>query len=140
MTARNEEIVRRNFASFQRLEMDGFTEDWHPDVVWDLRGYRDWPGEKTEYVGAPEVLAGFASYLGAARSLEVYGLEVTSLDDARVLGTHIERRVNEGEDTPVELDIGVVYTLSDGKVTHVEVYTGHDAARRAAGVEQRAGG
>src|SRR4051812_15452279 len=134
MTPRNEEIVRRNFAAFQRLDMDGFTADWHSEVVWDLGGYRDWPGEKTEYVGAPEVLAGFADYLGAARSLEVHGLEVNSLDDARVLGTHIERRVNEGGDAPVEIDIGVIYTLDGGKVTHVEVYTGHDVARRAAGV------
>jgi ketosteroid isomerase-like protein len=135
MTSSNEEIVRRGFRAFQRLNMDGFTADWHPEVVWDVRGYRDWPGSKTEYIGAPEVLGEFAAYLGGARSLEVYGLEVTSLDDARVLGTHCERRINEGDDVPVEIDIGVVYTLSDGQVTHVEVYTGHDAARRAAGLD-----
>jgi ketosteroid isomerase-like protein len=132
MTSTNEDIVRRAFQAFQRLDLDGFTADWHPEVVWDLSGYRDWPGPTHEYKGAPEVLAGFGNYLGSARSFEVHGLEVTSLDDERVLGTHHERRVNEGDDTPIEIEIGVVYTLADGKVTHVEVYTSHDAARRAA--------
>jgi ketosteroid isomerase-like protein len=134
MTSTNEDIVRRGFEAFQHLDMDGFTADWHPDVVWDLSGYRDWPGNTHEYKGAPEVLAGFGNYLGSARSFEVHGLEVTPLDDGRVLGTHHERRVNEGEDTPLAIEIGVVYTLADGKVTHVEVYTGHAEARRAAGL------
>jgi ketosteroid isomerase-like protein len=139
MAPTNEEIVRRNFEAFQRLDLDGFTADWHPDVLWDVSGYRGWTGSKTEYRGAPEVLAAFGDYLASARSFEVYGLEVTSLDDARVLGTHHERRVNMGEDTPIEIDIGVVYELADGKVARVEVYTGHDEARRAAGPAPGAG-
>jgi ketosteroid isomerase-like protein len=130
----NEEIVRRAFESFERLNMDGFIADWDPEVIWDLSGYESWTGEKSEYCGTHEVLAGFADYLAGARSFEVSGLQVTAVDDTRVLGLHNERRVNEGESAPIEIDIGVVYHLSDGKLKRAEVYTGHDTARKAAGV------
>jgi ketosteroid isomerase-like protein len=130
----NEEIVRRAFESFERLNMDGFIADWDPEVVWDLSGYESWTGEKSEYCGTHEVLAGFADYLAGARSFEVSGLQVSAVDDTRVLGLHNERRVNEGDSTPIEIDIGVVYHLTDGKLTRAEVYTGHDTARKAAGV------
>jgi ketosteroid isomerase-like protein len=131
----NVETVRRGFRAFQKLDLDGFTADWHPDVVWDVRGYKNWPGSKTEYRGTAEVLAEFAQYLGSARSFEVSGHDAVALDEARVLGLHHERRVNEGEEAPVHLEIGTLYKLdSDGRVTHVDVYTGHDEARRAAGL------
>jgi ketosteroid isomerase-like protein len=114
--------------------MDGFTADWDAEVVWDLSGYESWTGDKSEYCGTHEVLAGFADYLAGARSFEVSGLQVSALDETRVLGLHNERRVNEGDSTPIEIDIGVVYHLTDGKLTRAEVYTGHDTARKAAGV------
>jgi ketosteroid isomerase-like protein len=122
----NEEIVRQGFESFQRLDLDGFTKDWATDVVWDLRHYDGWSGEKTRYEGSAEVLAGFANYLGSATSFEVSGLQVEAIDDTRVLGLHLERR-----DLTKTIEIGVIYELHDGKVTHVHVYTGHAAARKA---------
>ena len=128
------DTVRRAFEGFQRLDMDAFTADWHEDVVWDLVGYEDWPGEKTQYRGEAEVVAGFAGYLSSVRSLEVGDLHVTSLDDGRVLAIHHERRYNKGSDQPTHLDIGTVYEFEDDKIVRVEVYTGHQAARRAAGL------
>jgi ketosteroid isomerase-like protein len=134
MAESNVDIVRRGFDAFQKLDLDGFTADWHEDVVWDVKNYENWPGSKTEYRGTPEVLAEFAHYLGSARSFEVHGHDAIELDDGKVLGLHHERRVNEGDDAPTNLEIGTVYALdAQGKVTHVEVYTGHDNARRAAG-------
>ena len=134
MSDSNVDIVRRGFDAFQKLDLDGFTADWRPDVVWDVRGYENWPGDKTEYSGIAEVLAEFAHYLGTARSFEVKGHDVFALDQNRVLGLHHEYRVNEGESQPTHVEIGSLYELDlEGKVTHVEVYTGHDNARKAAG-------
>jgi ketosteroid isomerase-like protein len=126
--------VREAFEGFQRLDMDAFTAAWHPDIVWDMRGYENWPGEHEEYRGEAEVIAGFAGYLGSVKSLQVSGLEVTELDDGRVLGVHVERRTYEtGADTL--LNIGTVYTFGeDDRIVRVEVYTGHDRAREAAGL------
>jgi ketosteroid isomerase-like protein len=122
----NEEIVRQGFESFQRLDLDGFTRDWHPDVVWDVSNYESWTGERTTYKGSAEVLAGFADYLGSAKSFEVTGLQVEAVDDDRVLGLHLEKR-----DLTKTIEIGAIYELHAGKVTHVEVYTGHANARAA---------
>jgi hypothetical protein len=122
----NEQIVRQGFESFQRLDLDGFTKDWHPDVVWDLSHYEGWTGEQTAYRGIAEVLAGFADYLGSAKSFEVSGLQVEPIDENRVLGLHLERR-----DLTRTIEIGVIYELHGGEVTHVQVFTGHAAARAA---------
>lgn len=131
--ATNEEIVRKAFESFRRLNLDGFTSEWHPDVVWDVSGYDDWPGEKTEYRGTHEVLDGFAHYLAGARGFEASGHQAIGIDDARVLGLHNERRVSEDE-RPILLEIGVVYHFDNGQVVRAEVYTGHTKAREAAGL------
>ena len=129
--ASHEEIVRRAFESFRRLNLDGFTAEWHPDVVWDVSGYDNWPGDKTHYKGTHEVLDGFAHYLAGAKGFEASGHEATSIDDTRVLGLHNERRMND-DNTPLTLEIGVVYHLADEKVVRAEVYTGHERAREAA--------
>jgi ketosteroid isomerase-like protein len=123
----NEDIVRRGFEAFQHLDLDGFTKDWHPDVVWDLSNYEGWTGNQTTYKGTAEVLAGFADYLGSATSVVISGLVVEPVDDARVLGLHLE-----GRDHTKTIEIGVIYEFHQGKVTHVKVFTGHDAARKAA--------
>ena len=126
--------VRTAFEGFQRLDMDAFTAAWHPEITWNMGGYENWPGEKLEYEGEAEVIAGFAGYLGAVKSLQVSGLEVTPLDDGRVLGVHVERRTYDTGDDTI-LNIGTVYEFdSDGRIIKVEVYTGHDRARRAAGI------
>jgi hypothetical protein len=46
-----------------------------------------------------------------------------------VLGLHTEWRVSDG----VEIEIGAIYEIRDGRVTHVDVFTGHGRARDAAG-------
>src|SRR3954454_14560760 len=116
------------------MDMDAFTRDWHERLVWDVSGYDGWPGSKTEYVGAPEILQEFGGFMGSVRGLQVTDLQVTPLDDNRVIATYHERRINEGEDEPVHLDIGIVYEHDPrtGTITRIEVYTGHQRARQAA--------
>jgi ketosteroid isomerase-like protein len=123
----NEQIVRQGFEAFQHLDLDGFTRHWHPEVTWDVSHLENWPGDKTTYAGTAEILKGFADYLASARGLEVSDLEVVHIDDTHVLGLHLERR-----DRTKTIEIGVIYELRDGKVTHASVFTGHDEARKAA--------
>ncbi len=134
MSERNIEIVRRGFDAFESMDMDAFTADWHPDMLWDVRGYRHWPGLRQQYRGPAEILAEFANFMGTVKGLEVTVHEIVALDSERVLSIYTERRRNEGDLAPVALDIGIVYTLANGQVTRIEVYTGHHEARRAAGV------
>ena len=129
----NEEIVERAFESFQHLNLDGFTAEWAPDVVWDVSGYDDWPGEKTVYRGTAEVLDGFAHYLAGIKGFQTSGHEVIGIDHQRVLGLHNEHRMQE-DGTPVVLEIGVVYLFADGQVVRADVYTGHARARQVVGL------
>jgi ketosteroid isomerase-like protein len=129
---RNVEIVRRGFGAFETMDMDAFTKDWHEQLVWDVSGYDDWPGTKTSYVGAPEILQEFGNFMGSVRALEVTDLEITPLDGNRVLATYHERRINEGEEEAVHLDIGIVYEMEGETITRIEVYTGHERAKQAA--------
>jgi ketosteroid isomerase-like protein len=126
----HEQIVRTAFESFRRLNLDGFTSDWHPDVVWDVSGYDGWPGEQTRYQGTHEVLDGFAHYLAGAKGFETSGHEVIEIDDTRVLGLHHERRIDEAG-TPIDIEIGVCYHFKEGQVVRAEVFTGHAKARAA---------
>lgn len=126
--------MRESFEGFQRLDLDRFTQDWDPGVVWDMAGYEDWPGEKLLYEGEAEVIAGFAGYLGAIRGLQVSDLEVTPLEDGRVLGIHRERRLDEA-DKESHKDIGTIYEFADLKIVRVEVHTGRQNARKAAGLQ-----
>ena len=130
----NIEIVRRGFDAFQAMDIDAFVADWHPELVWDVHGYEDWPGTKAQYKGTPEILAEFANFMGSVRALEVTNLEITPLEPNRVLAIYDERRINEGDAGPIELHIGIVYELTGGKITRIEVYTGtrEPATRRRA--------
>jgi ketosteroid isomerase-like protein len=131
------DIVRRAFEGFQHLQLDQFTQDWHEDVVWDMAGYENWPGEKLLYEGEAEVISGFAGYLGAIKGLHVSDLEVTALEDGRVLGIHRERRLDDN-DRESHKDIGTIYEFAadEPKIVRVEVHTGRANARRAAGLTE----
>jgi ketosteroid isomerase-like protein len=129
----HEEIVRRAFDSFQHLDLDGFTAAWAPDVVWDVSGYDGWPGDKTVYRGSAEVLDGFAHYMAGIKGFQTTGHEVVPIDHQRVLGLHNEHRTGE-DDTPVLVEIGVVYLFIGDEVVRADVYTGHARARQVVGL------
>jgi ketosteroid isomerase-like protein len=129
----NVEIVRRGFEAFETMDMDAFTKDWDDQLVWDVSGYDDWPGSKTSYTGAPEILQEFGGFMSTVTGLQVTDLQVTPIDKNRVLATYHERRINEGEAEPIHLDIGIIYEFAkEDTITRIEVYTGHDRAREAA--------
>jgi ketosteroid isomerase-like protein len=129
---KNVEIVLRGFEAFESMDMDAFTADWHEELVWDVSGYDGWPGSRTSYTGAPEILQEFGGFMSSVRALRVTNLQITPLQNGRILATYHERRINEGDTDPVHLDIGIVYELDEDTITRIEVYTGHDRARQAA--------
>jgi ketosteroid isomerase-like protein len=117
------EIVRRGFDAFETMDMDAFTADWAPDVLWDVSGYENWPGSKTQYRGAPEILAEFGSFMGTVRALEVTDLNVTPLDDGRVEATNRERRISDGNKEPELLDIRILYEFDGDAISRIDVAT-----------------
>jgi hypothetical protein len=58
---------------------------------------------------------------------------VTRVGD-RVLSLYTEYRRDEGQTEETVLEIGIVHEFEDGEITRMDVHTGHQNARKAAGV------
>jgi ketosteroid isomerase-like protein len=127
----NVEVVRRSFDAFETADMDAWTADWAPDIVFDVSGYELWTDPVKTYHGPVEILEFFGRMMQGVRVLRVDGLEVAAVDDDRVIGTYTETRQEAGGE-PYLQPVGIVYTLSGGRFAHVRVFSDHAAARAAA--------
>jgi ketosteroid isomerase-like protein len=125
----NAEIVTRSFEGFDESDMEKFTSDWAPEIVFNVSNYEHWPLDQTEFHGAEEVVFVFGQFMSNVRSLEVHNLEVTEINDDYVLALYDEIRREHGSGEPVELNIGIVYRLRDGQFVRVWVFTDQDLAR-----------
>lgn len=125
----NAEIVTRSFEGFDDADMEKFTSDWAPEIVFDVSNYDHWPLDQTEFHGAEEVVFVFGQFMANVRSLEVHNLDVTEIDADYVLALYDEVRREHGSDEPVELKIGIVYRLRDGQLVRVWVFTDQELAR-----------
>jgi ketosteroid isomerase-like protein len=134
MPTENEQIIQRGFDAFETADMDAFTADWHPEVVWDLTHHQTWPGDADRYVGHGDILAAFAQFLSGAQTLRLDIHELRELPDGRVMALYTEWRREMGETEPVAIEMAIIHSIENGKVRHMEVHTGHDSARRSAGV------
>jgi ketosteroid isomerase-like protein len=127
--SRNTEIVTRSFEGFESADMDKFTSDWAPDIVFDVAGYEHWPLEQTAFHGAEEVVFVFGQFMSNVRSLDVENLDVAAAGPDHVLALYDEIRREHGSDEPVCLKIGIVYELRDGQFKHVWVFTDQERAK-----------
>jgi hypothetical protein len=134
MPTEHEQIIQRGFDAFETADMDAFTADWHPEVAWDLSNHETWPGDADRYVGAGAILAAFGQFLAGAQTLRLDMHELRELPDGRVIALYTEWRREPGETEAKPIEMGIVYTLEAGKVREMQVHTGHDAARRTAGL------
>jgi ketosteroid isomerase-like protein len=127
--SKNTEIVTRSFEGFESADMEKFTSDWAPDIVFDVSGYEHWPLEQTEFHGAEEVVIVFGQFMANVRSLEVVNLQVSATGPDHVLATYDEIRREHGSEEPIALKIGIVYELKDGQFKHVWVFTEQERAK-----------
>ena len=133
MSTEHEQIIQRGFDAFETADMDQFTADWHPQVVWDLTHHETWSGDEREYVGAGAILEAFGKYLAGVQTQRLDMHELRELPDGRVIALYTEWRREPGESEARPIEMGIVYTLEAGKVRLMQVHTGHASARRTAG-------
>ncbi len=128
----NLEVVRRSFDAFETADMDAWTADWAEDVVFDVSGYAPWEDPKKVYHGPTEILEFFSRMMQGVRVLSIHMHEISVVDDDRVIALYTEtRQAPNGVQYPLE--VGIVYTLRDGKFALVQVHSSHESARRTAG-------
>jgi ketosteroid isomerase-like protein len=125
----NAEIVTRSFDGFTDADMEKFTSDWAPEIVFDVSNYERWPFDQCEFHGAEEVVLIFGQFMSNVRSLDVNNLEVTEVGQDHVLALYDEVRREHGSETPIKLKIGIVYRVRGGRLQHVWVFTDQERAR-----------
>jgi ketosteroid isomerase-like protein len=131
----NVEVIRRSFDAFESKDMDAWVADWSDDIVFDVSGYEPWAGESKHFGGHMEILEFFGAMMAGVRVLEVDVHEVAAVDDHRVIAVYTETRQESDAPAPHDIQVGIVYRMRDGKLAHVQVFSDHTAARRAAGLE-----
>ena len=129
MSEENVEIVRRSleaFAGDQRL-----TPEAAKDLVWDMSAFRGWPDEPL-YHGWDEFYEFFAAWRGpyADWSLTLYDLLDTGGEHVLALMTQTARP--HGSDSDVQLESSLLYTVRDGLIRRVQVYSVRAEALEAA--------
>ena len=133
MPTEHEQIVQRGFDAFESADMDQFTADWHPQVVWDLTHHETWAGDARKYVGAAAILEAFGKYLAGVQTQRLDMHELRELPDGRVIALYTEWRREPGQAEAEPVEMGIVYTLEGDKVRRMQVHTSFAAARATAG-------
>ena len=130
----NVEVVRRLNGAFERGDIEGQLALLSPDVE-----IAEWPNSPDSSV--------FRGHAGARQALERW-LQVwewlrNDVEDIiesgeRVLFCARTRGKGKGSEIEVETDAYNVYTVEDGKVTRIELFTTKEPALRAAGLTEEA--
>jgi ketosteroid isomerase-like protein len=129
----NVEIVRRSFEHFETMDVERWVADWDEDIVFDVSGYAPFTGEPKTYRGQLAILEFFGGMMAGTRVLRVHVDRVEALDGERVIALYAERRQDAEAPEPHEVEVGIIYTLRDGRMTHVRVFSDQAAALAAAG-------
>jgi uncharacterized protein len=109
--------VDRMYACFGQGDMDTLkNEVFAPDIEWVLPGHHPLSGSKK---GADEVLAFFGALMETG--VNVDNLSFGTIGDDRVVETHSGHGNVDGQD--YLFPTCSVYTIRDGKIQHVQVYT-----------------
>ena len=109
--------IRSAFAAFAHGDMDTLkAEVFAPDIEWALPGHHPLSGVKK---GADEVLAFFGALMQSG--VNVDNVSFGTIGDDRVVETHSGHGNVEGRD--YLFPTCSVYTIRDGKIQHVQVYT-----------------
>jgi ketosteroid isomerase-like protein len=125
MSEENVELVAsalRQFGSTHRL-----SEFAAPDVVWDMSALPKWP-DAPEYRG-PE---GFEEFFAKwTEAYDVWDLTVDGLVDAgehQVVAMVTQRGRLKGSESWVELHMAVLYTVGDGLIRRIQVFSSREKA------------
>jgi ketosteroid isomerase-like protein len=126
----NVAIVRRAYEAWQRMDMDGISEAWAPEIEWD-NTHRD-KSDDTVARGPAEVMAMLAEWM---RSWRAYVIEMHSYE-AR--GDHVlvvfDSRALDRSDAQLDRRVTHLWTLRHGRVLRIAAYSDPDEGRRAAGL------
>jgi ketosteroid isomerase-like protein len=125
------ELARVALGEFMRtMRANEFFAD---DLEWDFSGFRGWI-EDSAYHGA----AGFDEQMRRwTEPFEEWTMQIDELidlggDDILALGW--QRGTLSGSGAAVEMPLGQIWTVRDGKLGRIRIFANHEDARAAAGL------
>jgi ketosteroid isomerase-like protein len=104
------------------------------DFVWDMSNFHGWP-EQQVYEGVDGTRAFLSEWVEAWEDWE---LELEGLYDAgdKVVALVYQRGRSKAAGMPVEMYFAQVWTLRDGKVSRMDMYSDRAEALEAAGLQR----
>jgi ketosteroid isomerase-like protein len=123
-------VVREWVEAFNRRDFESVVETLHPEV--ELREWPAAPGART-YHGPDGARRAVDSWFEVWEWMQLEIKDIVDLDE-RVLITLHQRAKGKGSTIEVEIDTFNVYTVRDGKVIRIELFTERDPAVAAAGL------
>ena len=131
MSAENVEILRRGYEHLAATG-DLLDENFHPEFVWDMSTFRNWP-ERQTYEGIEGAREFLRNWVDAWEDWE---LEIEEYRDAGDKVVVIARQRGRAKATglPVDMHFAQLWTLRDGKQLRMEMYADPQEALDAVGL------
>ncbi len=137
MSQENVEVVRAAFDAFNREGVEAFASRlFSPEFVFDA-SRAGIPGVGV-YRGSDQVGAFFEKDWFGAFPFEEWEVEVEELIDRgdRVIVMSRQRGRGASSGVAAELELGNIFTLRDGEIVRVELYSDREKALEAAGLPE----
>jgi len=128
VSEQNIDVVRRGWEHFLATG-EPSEELAAPGFVWDMSTFHGWP-EQPRYEGTDGTRAFLRDWTSA---FEDWRIEVESYRDAgeKVITICRQHGVARASGLPVDMRFAMVFTLSDGLETHMEMYADPAEALKA---------
>ena len=129
MSQDNVEIVRELFAAFgPEFDLDAASKFWDPDISWRaIEGAVDDVGEMRGHAALRRY---YEQWTETFDGIRAEALELRPSADAVVAAARISGRMKDS-DAEIEMRVGVVYELADGKVVRGHEYATFEEALAA---------
>ena len=131
MSQENVEIVRRGYDAYARGDVAAMLADIDPEMVT----YREEPDGAT-FKGRDGLLQAIAEWVEDFDEFVATAEELIDANDRQVV-VHVHQTATGSQSgAPIEGDFWFVHTLSDSKVTRLDMFASKDKALRASGLRE----
>ena len=131
MSQESVDRFRGSMEAFNRGDVEGWLQDYHPDVVVALQDVE----LEGEYSGHDGLRRFFASFAESFEMFEVHYSDVRDLGD-QVLGLGTLRTTGRGSGIRNEGPVAILASYRDGLCTHLKDYGEWGHALEAAGLSE----
>jgi ketosteroid isomerase-like protein len=131
MSHENVEIVRRAFKAYERGDFSAMLKDAHPEQTI----YRAEP-DGAIYHGPQGLMQAIAEWVEDFDEFSAIAQEFIDANDHQVVVRVHQKAVGAQSGAPIEGDFWFVHTLSDAKITRLDMFASKAQAFEAAGLSE----